>query len=301
MKSNPSKSTSNKSTYKVEVNQNISPKMTKIIDTLNSYNYKLDGDEETLIEISKNEKYKMTTREDLERVLKLLHKYIKAKIRMCYNLNKIKIPVKNTNLHILTSQDFKQNNKLLLIIPDRGIDALGVFSNVGIIYESTRKGSMIDYIEAAKNSNYSFMTFNPNRKKLENTHMSDHYIVCEYIWREFISSQNNLNNVVIVAHRNSSLSLIKLMTIFKEDFKNKVKKIIFIDSSINNMHEILKSDMKLEYENKCTNYILSSVPMGTLMYSHSESMEGCENRSCGTTNPNLSHYYILPEIKKYLN
>lgn len=298
--SNISKFSSTKSTIPVEINQNISPKILKIIDALNCLNYKFESEEEVLVDISKNEKYKLTTPEDLQKIIKILHKYIKSKIRGSYNLNKIKIPVKNTNIHFLCSEDFKQNNKLLLVIPDRGVDALGVFSNISIIYESIKKGSMIEYIEAAKYSNYAFMTFNPNRRKLHNTHISDHHLVCEFIWKEYISTQNKLNNIVVVAHKNASLSIIKLMTVFKEDFINKVKKIIFIDSSIYNMPDILKTEMKLEFEKKCTNYILSPAPLGTLIYSHSESMEGCENRSSGVTNLNLCHYNILPEIKKFL-
>ena len=222
-------------------------------------------------------------------------------MRLFYNINKIKLPIKSGSLSVLATEDINKNNKLLLIIPDRGLDALGVFSNVGLIYESTRKGSMINYFDMGINSKYSVMAINPNKKKLANLGLTDHYLICEYVWKELISSQNKINNIIIVAHKNASISVLKLMNVFREDFKNKVQKILCIDSSQFKMCEILNSEMKLEFENKCTNYILSTSPVGTLVYSHSESMEGCENRSSGTTNPNLVHHLILPEIKKFLS
>jgi hypothetical protein len=301
MKNTGSISISSKSNQIVIQIPNVSQKMTKIIEILNSFNFKLEGEEEVLIDMSKGEKYKLSTQENLEKILRLLYKYIKSKLRLFYNINKIKLPVKSASLSVLATEDFNKNNKLLFIIPDRGLDALGVFSNVGLIYESTRKASMINYFEMGINSRYSVMAINPNKKKLENLGLPDHYSTCEYFWKELISSQKKINNIIVVAHRNASLSVIKLMNIFREDFKNKVQKIICIDSSLFKMCEILNSDMKLEFENKCTNYILSTSPVGTLVYSHSESIEGCENRSSGTTNPNLVHHLILPEIKKFLS
>jgi hypothetical protein len=63
------------------------------------------------------------------------------------------------------------------------------------------------------------MLLNPN-KLVDNkqgariNEYSDHYTHCEYIWKEYISKADYINNVVVIAQKNASLSVIKLMNKF---------------------------------------------------------------------------------------
>jgi len=113
-------------------------------------------------------------------------------------------------------------------------------------------------------------------------------------------SKLKITNIVIVAHKLASLSVFKLINKFGDEFISRIKRFIFINSPHNVMYQILSPRMRLEFENKCTNFIQSTMSVGTLIYSHSESMEGCENRSCGTVEEEMAHFYLTKEISKYL-
>ena len=295
----------------------VSSKLTKIVDNLNSYGFKLEGDDETVVDLVKKEKIKLTAsiKESYPKIYKLLVKYIKAKLTMCYSMEKlyfnkldvtspIKGKTKVISAHVLATHDFGTNNKLLILIPDQGEDnQLGIFSKTTLIYNSLKHGSMITYVEAATINNYSVLLMNPNKLRSNKTNLeipeySDHYSHCEYIWNEFIASNTKITQIIIIGNGNASISIIKLMNKFRQDFKNRVRKISLINSNHNIMYEILSTEMKMEFERKCTNYILSSEKEGTLLYSSSESSEGCENRSCGSVREETAHFLILDEISK---
>jgi hypothetical protein len=95
--------------------------------------------------------------------------------------------------------------------------------------------------------NYSIMLMNPNKlvDNKQNTRINefhDHYSHCEYIWKEYISKADYINNITIVAQGNASLSVIKLMNKFGNDFKYKVTHICFINSNHNRYYELLDQD-----------------------------------------------------------
>ena len=73
----------------------------------------------------------------------------------------------------------------------------------------------------------------------------DHYSHCEYIWNEYISRDQLINNITIIAHKNSSISVIKLMKKFSDDFKYRVKNIFLINSIHNNFYKLLDSDLRI--------------------------------------------------------
>ena len=282
-------------------------KITKLIDNLNLLGYKLDTEEEVLVDLIKKEKFKIISdfsRENLEKIYRLLVKYIKCKLIMSYNMQKRECNssyIKNSK--ILISKDFGTKNKIVVFIPDRLTESC-CLSKVSLIYGSVKKGSIINYVEIAANNNYSVILMNPYKKekkdKAKNSKQYDHYEYCQAVYDELILGKEWIKTMVFIVNKMGSYTMIKLIDKFREDFKQKLKKIILINSSHNNMYEILSSEMKLDFEKKCTNYITSTSPEGTLLYSSSESNEGCENRSCGTLNESLSYYLIKEEIAKSL-
>lgn len=93
----------------------------------------------------------------------------------------------------------------------------------------------------------SFLIMNPN-KFIDNklvtriSEFSDHYSHCEYIWNQYISNNNQITNITIVANKTASFSVIKLLKNFSNDFKNRVSNIFLINSQHNSYYEILNSD-----------------------------------------------------------
>jgi hypothetical protein len=229
-----------------------STELNRIIESFSALNYVLDGEEETLVDTAtRKEKYKFLPfkEEEFAKLFKMVCKYINAKMILCYNMIKVKIPSnyqeKTNELNskrkisipnskplvyphssIYTSKDFGSNKKLLIIIPDRGENNLpGIFSIVSIFYESLFKGSMFDYIYGAQNNGYSVLVLNPNKLKSGKTQQNieefnDHYSHCEYIFNEYlINSNKSINNIVFLAHHNAGISLIKLMNKYSKFIK----------------------------------------------------------------------------------
>jgi hypothetical protein len=231
-------------------------KMNKILESLNTLNYKLEGDEEIIVDLIKKEKYKLKiskASDNFENISKLLFKYIKAKIRMCYNIQKIKFGGKDTsfygsiNIANLLS-DCARNEifkKIMIIIPDRGND-LGIFSKVGLIYESVKSGSMIGYIELAQKLDYKIILLNPYKNV--DKYQPEEYI--ELFWQEIILNKKlaNVNNICLISHQHSSINVIKLLSKYEDDFKNRIQRVIFINSGHNSMFEILPLELRFEFE-----------------------------------------------------
>ena len=71
----------------------------------------------------------------------------------------------------------------------------------------------------------------------------------------------------------SSIPLIKLLKNNKRDFEENINKIIMINSKHKKYYQILDDDLKKQFINKCTNYILSNEPLGQLIYSNINSIE----------------------------
>ena len=94
---------------------------------------------------------------------------------------------------------------------------------------------------------------NPNKLKdnkliAKINEFSDHHTHCEYIWNEYISRNQIINSISIIAHKNSSFSVIKLMKKFSDDFKYRVKNIFLINSMHNNFYKLLDIDLQLVFQ-----------------------------------------------------
>jgi hypothetical protein len=120
-------------------------------------------------------------------------------------------------------------------------------SKTALFYENIKAGTAIGYIELARKLKYSIMLMNPN-KLFDNKQGArvgefyDHYSHCEYIWKEYITKSDYINNIIIIAEKNASLTAIKLMNKFGNDFKYKVTHLYLINSGHGKYYELLDQE-----------------------------------------------------------
>ena len=86
---------------------------------------------------------------------------------------------------------------------------------------------------------------------------SDHYSHCEYIWKDLITKNDKITNISIIAHKNASFSVIKLLKAFTNDFRNKVNNIFFINSQHNTFYQILDNEELMIFQ-KVSSYNLEN-------------------------------------------
>jgi hypothetical protein len=128
-----------------------------------------------------------------------------------------------------------------------------MFSKVSVLFENIRSGAIYNYIEMAYIAKTSFMIMNPN-KLTDNkvvskiAEFSDHYSHCEYIWKEYITTADKITSINIIAHKNASFSVIKLVKNFPNDFKNKINNIFLINSQHNSFYQILNSEENILFQ-----------------------------------------------------
>ena len=231
----------------------------------------------------------MTDKVNLEKIYKLIVKYLEAKLEFNFNMIRTVIPkiIRDQNTpksYIFLSKDFFENKTLCVIIPDRGDNHPAVFNKSSLFYESLKKGSVFPHVGLAYKENYSILLMNPNNIKDPETgknilEFNDHYSHCEYVWNEYITGKR-YEHVVIIAHQLASLSVIKLVNKFSKsfvylenDFMKFVKKIALINSIHNSFVDILDEETKSYFQRVAVNYIPSTEPEGTLLYSCLESDE----------------------------
>jgi hypothetical protein len=277
-------------------------KINRILEELNLMSLKIEGDDEILLNM-RGEKYNLKeSNSNMENILNILYKYVVVKLESKFGM------IHHPTYPAMFTENLGKSEKLFLIIPDISLNCLGVFSNAALIYDGVKKGSMYNLVESAVENSYQVLLINPNKLKISqanqikiNSAKKSYCEILRIIWTELVSPLLSLNKIVIVADKNSCISLFRLMSVYKEDFLKKVTKVVFINSSPFKMYKTLPEQLKIFLENRCTNYVPSSLPLGTLLFSSSESGEGMESRSCGRQDEKLSHVDLVIEIAKFLN
>ena len=122
---------------------------------------------------------------------------------------------------------------------------------------------------------YATLVMNPNhlidyKQNKPITVFNDFDSHCEYVWKNLISFKQ-FKNINIITFELASISLIKLMNKFSNDFNRFVNNISLINSDHENFYNILNNEMKLDFEKKVTNYMLSNEEAGTIIYKSLES------------------------------
>ena len=143
-----------------------------------------------------------------DKIYKIVVGYVEAKLDYNYNMVKTVVPKlirheTSPKPYIFLSKDFFDNKSSLF-------------------YESLKKGSVFPYVDLALKENFSVLIMNPNYPKdTKNVNCNldsfDHYAHCECIWNEFISGKK-FETVIIIAHQLASISLIKLVYKFSNNY-----------------------------------------------------------------------------------
>jgi len=155
-------------------------------------------------------------------------------------------------------------NKLIIVINDPHNKA-GVFSKSNLLFDNINNGCIFPLIEFTENKNFPLILLNPKKK-------IDEYL--DNFWKIYIKNQlKYLHNIIFIAQGMSSIPLIKLLKNNKRDFEENITKIILINSKHKKYYQILDEDLRKEFMNKCTNYILSNEPFGHLISSNTNSLE----------------------------
>jgi hypothetical protein len=281
-------------------------KISRILEELNLMSYKIEGEDEILLNM-RGEKYNLIESNcKLENILNLLYKYVGIKLESKFRM------IQHPTYPAMFTENFGKAEKLIFVMPDISINCLGVFSNSALIYNGVKKGSMYNFVELGVEKGYQVMIINPNKLRdssalqinpiiNKDTIKKSYYSILKIIWCELISPLLSLNKIIIVAQKNSCISLFRLMSEYKEDFLKKVTRIVLINSSPFKMYKTLNEQLRIMLENRCINYVPSNLSAGTLIYSSSESGEGMESRSCGRQDEQLSHVDLVNEIAKFLS
>jgi hypothetical protein len=255
--------------------KNPEQKISKIIGQLTQLNYSISEDD-ILIKILENNNNSNFNNfyKNYNNLLKLLSKYINAKMILKYELKKIKIFPPNKDYFwgskSLENTALKQINKVLIILNDP-LYYPGIFSNNLLFFDSIYNATVFKLIELTEKKNFPVIILNISKVK---NYERDIDIYLDNFWKLIIENKLiNLNNIIFIAHKIASISLIKLLNKNHRDFEEKIKKIILINSSHKEYYKIMDKNMQEIFSKKTTNYILSNLPIGSLLYTSTSSLE----------------------------
>ena len=242
-------------------------KLKKIIIELNNLNYTIDK-EGNLISSVPSLNIKHIDMSKYKLILKQIYKYIKLSLFLKYEMKKTRILPPNKDYFFSSKLIEKTSshliNKLILVINDYHYKA-GVFSKTNLLFDNINNGSIFPLIEYTENKNFPLILLNPKNK-------IDDYL--ENFWKIYIKNQlKYLHNIIIIVQGMSSIPLIRLLKNNKRDFEENISKIIMINSKHKKYYQILNDDLRKEFMNKCTNYILSNESFGHLISSNLNSLE----------------------------
>ena len=249
----------NKSNYEAKLN--------KLLEDLNNLNYTIDK-EGNLITTIPSLNYRHIDMSKYQIILKHIYKYIKLTLFLKYEMKKTRILPPNKDYFFSSKLIEKTSshliNKLILVINDPHNKA-GVFSKTNLLFNNINNGSIFPLIEYTENKNFPLILLNPKKN-------IDEYL--DNFWKIYIKNQlKYLHNIIIIVQGLSSIPLIRLLKNNKRDFEENISKIIMINSKHKKFYQIFDDDLKKEFMNKCTNYVLSNEPLGHLINSNINSLE----------------------------
>jgi hypothetical protein len=249
-------------------------KILNIIGQLTQLNYSISEDDILIQILDNNDTNFSNFLKNYKILLKLLSKYINSKMILKYELKKIKIFPPNNDYFwgskSLENTALKQINKVLIILNDP-FNYPGIFSNNLLFFDTIYNASVFKFIELAEKKKFPVIILNVSKVK-NNERDIDLYL--DNFWKLIIENKLiNLTNIIFIAYKNASISLIKLLNKNHRDFEEKIKKILLINSSHKEYYKIMDKSMQEIFSKKTTNYILSNLPVGSLIYSSTSSLE----------------------------
>lgn len=139
----------------------------------------------------------------------------------------------NSSFVFSTKSDFRNTDKLLILIHGSGVVRAGQWSRSLIINQSLDKGTQIPYIKHAKKLGYDILITNTNDNFRGNQAITRSESPTKHarnVWDQFISSATNLKHIGIVAHSYGGIVTLDLVKYKFNEFKQLVFGVAFTDS-----------------------------------------------------------------------
>jgi hypothetical protein len=224
--------------------------------------------------------------------------YILHKLTVNYDLKPLYVPFNSNNYGnrdktleqciILASKDIEYNPRCLILIHGSGHVKLGVWSNKVCINEGLNTGSMLPFVQIARNKGYSILIMNPNERfgldgKNKNIfkNMKEH---CEYVYKNIIHQNKNIKEIYFISHSFGGECNVEILKKFEEDLlKGRIKKIAFTDSLHGGAFLDLSKKGIQKFSKISRNYVASKEEKGKFLEDLSH-FSGCGVYSSGANN-----------------
>ena len=272
-------------------------------------NFKYD-DQGILRNKKDNSKLPKVSKEEYDLISQYSSKYILYNLIKKQELLPIYIPFNSENYFekdsslaqciVLASKDFKTNSKCLIMIQGAGHVTLGEWANSCCVNEGLKMGSMLPFVEKAKQNGFSILIMNPNeRYGLDGKNiiifknMKEH---CIYAYENLIFKNDKIKEVYFISHSLGGECNVEILKLFEKDLlNNRIKKIAFTDglqggSCLSLSKEGIKKLRKIS-----RNYIASNEVKGKFMETESY-FSGCDVYSSGVNIHEYTTGNVINEI-----
>jgi hypothetical protein len=213
--------------------------------TFNHANYSIvDNDR-----IVRNENAPKPTFQEDGEVLQEIQRYVQARIMSDFGFVAVPIPDEDAQAatSILVSPDWQTAKKMLIIIQNASGSLMGIFSRSLCLDKGLSKGSMLGYIQRARDSGYAVMILRPNTNTVmtEDTPPKKLYIQgaetpeahAMFVWENIIPKAESVQHIVLLGYGNgASLCkdlFLRQMVRSKQDESdsNRIKGFVTIEAS----------------------------------------------------------------------
>lgn len=296
---------------KVKVNKKIIyiTNLQQLEDKIN-YKYNTNG---ILLDKNTHSKIPKVSNEEYKLISEYVSNYIFNELLVNCKLIPIYVPFSSNNYYhkddsiqqciVLASKDIEYNPKCLILIQGAGHVKLGEWSKSVCINEGLKLGSMIPFVEIAKNKGFSILILNPNERfgldgKTKNifNNMKEH---CQYVYEKIINKNDKIKEIYFISHSLGGECNVEILKKFENDLlKGRIKKIAFTDSLHGGAFLDLSQDGIEIFKKISRNYVTSKEKKGTYLENLSQ-FYGYDVYSSGTNTHEYTTGESLENIFKY--
>eukprot|EP00092_Neocalanus_flemingeri_P087826 GFUD01110896.1.p1 GENE.GFUD01110896.1~~GFUD01110896.1.p1 ORF type:complete len:372 (-),score=143.23 GFUD01110896.1:60-1175(-) len=215
-------------------------------------------------------------------------------------LNRVDIGPADPKSFIFCSRDYQSSEKLLVLIHGSGVVRAGQWARRLIINEDLNKGTMLPFIEHAREKGWGVVVMNTNMNTDTETGMDipgsdtpeEH---ADTVWQSVVA-KSEAKNIVIIAHSFGGVVAMNLARSFKSDFLSKVSGVFLTDSVHYKLSGDKKVDRKLEKIGK--NYVGSDLELGVPVKNLFGGTGGIPRFSAGHEQHEWTSWSAMEEIFK---
>ena len=153
-----------------------------------------------------------------------------------YGLQRVLIPEEGeAKCPIFISKDLDSNERCMLLIQGSGDVRAGIWARSVNMNDLTSLGSVFPQLDFARQYGYSVIVANHNYNTDEDGNevhesINDMESHCTYLWSNFISGNNNIKEIVIIAHSAGGVCAESIITRNMKEVKEKVRFVAFTDA-----------------------------------------------------------------------